>query len=192
MKILGISGSHRAGNTDDLVKRVLENCEKGGHETTFVSLAAKDIGYCSDCGHCKDDDSCVIDDDLNAILSAMQAADAIVVGSPVYFGGVTAKLKSVFDRTLPLRRQDCMLSGKIGGALAVGGSRNGGQELTIGNIHAWMLINGMVVVGDAGNPHFGGAAVGRNPGDALEDETGLSTVDGLAESISQALSKTTH
>lgn len=192
MKILGISGSHRAGNTDALVKRALAAIAASGHDTEFVSLAEKDIGYCTDCGHCKDDDSCIIDDDLNDILAAMKQADAIVVGSPVYFGGVTAKLKSVFDRTLPLRRQDCMLTGKIGGALAVGGSRNGGQELTIGNIHAWMFINGMVVVGDSGNPHFGGAAMGRNPGDALQDDTGLSTVDGLAESISRALSQTTR
>ncbi|MFH1722294.1 MAG: flavodoxin family protein [Candidatus Altiarchaeota archaeon] len=189
MKVLGISGSHRKGNTDFLVKYALGKCEKSGLQTSFISLAEKDIGFCRDCDFCRKHDVCVIDDDLNPILEEMKKSDAIIVGSPVYFGGMTGKLKAVLDRTLPLRRQGLMLSKKIGGAISIGGSRNGGQELTIQNIHAWMLINEMIVVGDKGTAHFGGAVVGRNPGDAEKDEIGLKTVEGLAEKIVETLER---
>ncbi len=69
-----------------------------------------------------------------------------------------------------LRRQGFLLSGKVGGAIAVGGSRNGGQEKTVQAIHDWMHIHGMIVVGD--NNHFGGIV--HAP--AESDEVGMQTV----------------
>ncbi|MFC2154117.1 flavodoxin family protein [Candidatus Altiarchaeota archaeon] len=189
MKILGISGSHRKGNTDYLVKRALEKCKEAGVDTTYISLADKEIGFCMDCGFCKKEDRCTIDDDLNPILEDMKKADAIIIGSPVYFGQVSGKLKAVMDRTLPLRRQNLKLRGKFGGAITVGGSRNGGQEIVLQQIHAWMLIHEMIVVSDKSTAHFGGAVWGRNPGDAEKDEVGLKTVDNLAGKIVETLKK---
>ncbi len=104
------------------------------------------------------------------IYPLLEDADGIVVASPVYFGCMTAQLKALFDRTLMLRRQGFLLSGKVGGAIAVGGSRNGGQEKTVQAIHDWMHIHGMIVVGD--NSHFGGIV--HVP--AESDEVGMQTV----------------
>jgi multimeric flavodoxin WrbA len=124
-----------------------------------------------------------------AVLQKMSDADAIIVGSPTYFGCVSGRLKALFDRTLPLRRQGNMLKDKVGAAIAVGGSRNGGQEHVIQQIHAWMLIQEMTVVGDKKTAHFGGIAVGRNPGDALKDEVGVETVVNTALKVVEALDK---
>lgn len=163
--VLGISGSPRKGNTEILVKRALEVCEKEGLKTKFVSLA---------------------DNDINEILDYMSDARAIIIGSPVYFANVPAKLKELMDRTLPLRREK-KLKNKIGGAIAVGGSRNGGQEFTILAIHNFMLLHEMIVVSDKDTAHFGGIAVGRNPGDVLNDEEGLKTTENLAKRIAEIL-----
>src|SRR4030042_1000083 len=121
------------------------------------------------------------------MIEALDDADANIVGSPVYFGGISGRLSAFFDRTLPLRRNGMKLAGKIGAALAVGGSRNGGQEFTISGIHHWMLIHEMTVVGDKKTAHFGGICVGRNPGDAMKDEAGVQTVENTAERVVEEL-----
>ncbi len=180
MRVVGISGSPRGGgNTESLVRRALELCGKKGAEVEFIPLSGKKIEYCEGCFNCKKN-SCVKEDDIRGILDSMKHADALIIGSPTYFSSVSGKLKSLFDRSLPLRSRDYMLRDKIGGAIAVGGSRNGGQEFTIREIHNWMLLNEMIVVADRETAHFGGICVGRDPADVLDDRIGLRTVDNLA------------
>jgi multimeric flavodoxin WrbA len=182
MKILGIAGSPRTGgNTEILVRKALEVCGGRGAETVFVSLAGKEINPCTSCDACRHHPhKCIQGDDVGAILDEMGSADAIIVGSPTYFASVSGKLKSLFDRTLPLRRDNYRLSGKVGGAISVGGSRNGGQEHVCVQIHNWMLLHEMVVVADRKTAHFGGIAVGRNAGDVSGDDLGRYTVENLA------------
>jgi multimeric flavodoxin WrbA len=188
-KVLGISGSPRKGNTDALVKKALEVCSEGGLEIDFVSLSDFNVIYCDDCNFCRKNYGCSKQDEVQKILEKMDAADALIIGSPTYFGSVSGKLKSLFDRTLPMRRHGFKLSGKVGGAIAVGGSRNGGQEFVIQTIHHWMLIHGMVVVSDRKTSHFGGISVARNPEDALNDHEGMETVKNLSENIVKTLLK---
>ncbi|MFZ2456882.1 MAG: flavodoxin family protein [Candidatus Altiarchaeia archaeon] len=181
MKILGIAGSpRRNGNTEQLVKEALKVCDGKGAETELISLSGKNILFCDNCDACSGGKApCPKEDDVRQILDAMAAADAIIIGSPTYFGSVSGQLKTLFDRTMPLRRNNFRLSGKVGGAIAIGGSRNGGQENVIRDIQNWMMIHEMIVVADKKTAHFGGIAIGRNPGDALMDETGVATVKNL-------------
>lgn len=189
MKVLGLCGSHRSGNTELMVKKALEVCKSNGLEVDYVALAGLEVEYCTDCGVCKTAFACPLEDDVMGVLKKMVDADALVVGSPTYFGGVSGKLKALFDRTLPLRRQGYMLKGKVGAALAVGGSRNGGQELVVQQIHNWMLLQEMIVVGDKKTAHFGGICVARNPGDVLKDEVGLETVVNTALKVAETLER---
>lgn len=192
MKVLGISGSPRIdGNTSLLVKKALETCKDIGAETEYISLSGKQIQFCDNCDACteKTGYKCPKKDDTAAILDAMKKADAIIIGSPTYFASISGQLKTLFDRTLPLRRNNLQLSGKTGGAITVGGSRNGGQENAVRDIHNWMLIHEMIIVSDKKTAHFGGIAVARNPGDALRDETGLATVENLALNIYETTEK---
>jgi multimeric flavodoxin WrbA len=194
MKVLGISGSPRKdGNTELMVKKALEACRQAGAETSYIALSEKEINYCRGCYSCRNNPrhECVQEDDAAAILAEMRSADAIIIGSPTYFAQVSGKLKSLFDRTLPLRMNGFLLSGKVGGALAVGGSRNGGQESVCGNIQNWMLVHDMLVVSDEKTSHFGGICVGRNPGDVLSDADGLRTVENLAKRVCSVAKKIT-
>lgn len=189
MKVLGLCGSHRSGNTELMVRKALEVCKSNGLETDYVALAGLRIEFCTGCGVCKNALDCSIKDDVMGVLKKMLDADALVVGSPTYFGCVSGKLKTLFDRTLPLRRQGYLLKGKVGAALAVGGSRNGGQELVVQQIHSWMLLQEMMVVGDRKTAHFGGICVARNNGDVLKDEVGLETVVNTALKVAETLEK---
>jgi len=188
MKVVGVNGSHRRdGNSGMMLERALEVCEAAGFEVEEIDLADKSIGYCTDCGFCAKRYGCSQEDDVKAILDALASADGIIIASPTYFGGVSGRLRALFDRTLPLRRNGMMLSGKVGAALAVGGSRNGGQEYVIQQVHHWMLIHEMTVVGDRKTAHFGGICVARNQGDALKDEAGMATVVNAADNLAGRL-----
>jgi multimeric flavodoxin WrbA len=184
MRIVGICGSPRkAGNTEFLLNEALAVANEYGFQTERLLCSELAVGFCNDCGDCSKGRECPKRDDMPEFLRAMQEAEGIIVASPVYFGNITAQLKAVFDRTIPLRRQDFKLRNKVGCAMAVGGSRNGGQEKTLDAIHAWMHIQGMIVVGD--DAHFGGIAV--RP--AAEDRIGRKTVVASASKLCDLLLK---
>lgn len=186
-KILGISGSPRNGNTSFLVKEALKAAEEEGVETEFISLMDKELNPCLACDICKTEGECVINDDINDILNKMEESDGIIIGSPVYFGGVSSQVKMLIDRSRPLRR-GFKLGNKIGGAISVGASRNGGQETTIRQIHDFMLIHSMVVVGDDGpTAHYGGTGVGGGVDDCKEDEHGINTSRNLGKKMAKLI-----
>ena len=91
MKILGIVGSPRkGGNTEILVEEALTATREAGAQTEIILLADKNIAGCDGCGSCFETGVCKIKDDMQSIYPQLEAADAIIFGSPVYFGGVTA------------------------------------------------------------------------------------------------------
>jgi multimeric flavodoxin WrbA len=184
MKITGISGSPTpAGNNERTLTIALGIAEDKGYETEKILLSKLKVLPCTDCGTCKKTKECPIDDDMQGIYETLETSDAFIVTSPVFFGSLSAQLKALFDRTILHRRNGFLLKGKVGGAIAIGGSRNGGQEFTIQAIHSWMHIHGMLVVGDRG--HFGGIAV--KPVES--DDVGLKTVKDTMNLICETLAR---
>lgn len=182
--ILGISASPRKnGDNEKAIEFALGVAEKRGVNTKKFSLAENTVIPCIACDVCRDDDSCPQDDDMQKLIPLIDEANAIIISSPVYFGGMSAQLKAVFDRTLQLRRNGFRLKDKIGAAIAIGRSRNGGQELTLQQIHTSMHINGMIIVGD--NNHFGGTVVVPFE----EDEFGKKTVTDTTNKVCDLLEK---
>ncbi len=187
--ILGISGGVESGNTDIMVKAALDECEAAGLKTAFMNISKKRILSCIDCGACKDRE-CPLKDDMQEILDAMVKADALIIGSSTYFANVSSHISLMFERSLPIRRQGFKLRNKLGGAIAVGGSRNGGQESVVRTIQNWFTLHGMLVVGDdAPTAHFGGIGVGRALGDAATDEVGLETARNLGRHVAEMCKK---
>lgn len=96
------------------------------------------------------------------------AADGVIAGSPVYFGGMAAELKSVLDRFIGTRSS---MAGKVGAAFASGNHHTGGKETTLLSILRSLLIYGMVVTGDPlyTGGHYGIACAGA-PSDSSHEE----------------------
>ncbi len=165
MKIIGINGSpHRQGDTTLLLQTALDAATGEGTETEMIYAAEilekVNKPFCSACANpCPA--TCYRGTVYEDILKTLGKADGLLVGSPVYFGEVSAQLKSFWDRTRRLRTEKKLIN-VVGGALSVGAARFGGQETTLQAIHNMMLVQGMIVVGD-GHPdkdagHFGAAA----------------------------------
>ncbi|MHC4572389.1 MAG: flavodoxin family protein [Planctomycetota bacterium] len=90
--------------------------------------------------------------------------DAIVVGSPTYYGHMAGPIKQLFDDLVSRHGQ---LDGKIGAAFSSAANIGGGNETTIMGIIEAMLISGMVVQGDPQGDHYGPVSIGR-PDDRVE------------------------
>lgn len=180
--ILFIAGSPKRRNNDKAVERMKEIALQEGFKfTDQISLSDTQTKPCTDCDHCRTSHTCT-DDAVNQINKKLQDARSIIITSPVYFGNVSSQLKALFDCTRPLRRHSMKLQDKIGAAIAIGAARNGGQETTIQAIHNWMLIHGMMIVGD--NSHYGGTL--QAP--ITSDDWGMETLEETVRKVCRTLS----
>ncbi len=137
-KILGISGSPvKKGNVETFLNRALEGLPSQTIEHDIVHLSKLKIGDCIHCNYCLTRQIpgkyCSIKDDAQAVLEKAEAADIIVLASPVYFMRTSARMASMIDRfrvfvfgNLTAGR----LKNKIGVSMAVSWLRQGGIELT--------------------------------------------------------------
>ncbi|MGD2176961.1 MAG: flavodoxin family protein [Anaerolineae bacterium] len=181
-KLLGISGSPRDGATAFAVRKALAFAESlGDVETEFISVRGKDIEFCIHCDYCvRNKEGCVFRDDVAEMYPSMEAADAWLLGTPVYQGTISGQLKAVLDRCRAIVARDInVLQGKAGAAVAVGGDRVGGQEPAIMAIHSFYLANKMIPV--SGGPfgaNLGGTIWSHDQGaDGAEaDEVGMSSL----------------
>lgn len=190
MKIIGFVGSPRDGNTKKLTEAALLAAKEAGVQTEMVHVGRMNIAPCRACDACKKAGRCVIEDDFQKVEGLLASADGVIFGSPVYFGGVSAQMKAFMDRTRTLRRKNA-LKDKVGGAVAVGASRNGGQETTIQQIHNFFFIQEMIVVSDISTAHYGGTGVAGAGQDVAEDDFGMETARNLGVHVAEVVKKLT-
>lgn len=179
--ILGISGSPRKnGNTAILVKEVLKHI-KGKRK--FVSLAGLNINPCNSCDRClKENIECVIDDDIRWIIREMQKADVIILGSPCYWGMVSAQLKMLIDRIVSIYEKDA-LKNKIG-AVVVTHDIHGQAGYMVALMMANFLnANGIIYAGRVIGE--GGAEIGN----IRKDKRAMRKAKEVAERITELYEK---
>jgi len=124
-------------------------------ETEYISVAEhKILGGCRACFICHKEPSLEKlcrgykePDDVNMILQKMLDAEAWIIGCPVYFGGVTAQLKALVDRTHPVQPCGRAFRNKVCGVITMSYARMGGSEATIDDIHHWLMNLDAIIVG---------------------------------------------
>lgn len=172
MKVLGIVGSPRkGGNTEILVAEALAEARKAGAETDIFLVADKTINGCDGCHSCVKTGVCRIKDDMQTLYQQMGEADAIIFGSPVYFGNVTAQTKAIIDRTF-LFLGDRRLKGKV--AAPIVALRRVGAGQTRSQLFGYFLSQGMV-------PVRGAIGYGREKGDVRKGVGGGIDITALEE-----------
>ncbi len=102
----------------------------------------------------------------NATVDDLVDADAIVLGSPDYFGQMTSGMKGFIDRSVKVHGK---LEGKVGGAFTSAGGTASGAETTLISILEAMLVHGMIIQGRSDDKHYGCAAVGAPKAKELND-----------------------
>jgi len=195
MKIIGISCSPRKGKTTyftleksfDYLKTIYPEIE-----TEIIDLGGMNISGCQDCGHCKTELKCSINDDFNKIVPKLSNPDikGMIIGTPVYLGTHTALCKAFIERTLIFRRNGFLFRNMVGGVIAVGGVRNGGQEITIQAVQASLLCHDMIIASDGNDTaHFGGTVWNKNNGGTEKDDFGIKTACNLTKRMAELILK---
>ena len=147
----------RSGNTKKMAESVLEGLKK-----ELADAALKDVK----------------DVEADELLKY----DAIVIGSPTYYGSMSAQIKKLLDDSVKFHGK---LEGKVGAAFASSANTAGGNETTILDILNAMLIHGMIIQGDPQGDHYGPAAIGSPDARAAKECVRLgSRVARLAKKIS--------
>jgi multimeric flavodoxin WrbA len=185
IKIIGVCCSPRKGKSTAAVLRTCldaARAELPKAEIELIELAGLKIpggpaaGIPLDAGEKDDFPS------LAPKLSDPNVA-GIIIATPVYFGNMSYLCKVFLDRWMVFF-PDRQLANKAAGVIAVGGARNGGQELTVRSVQVALMSQQMIVVGDAPpSGHWGGTAWSGTEGGVEKDEFGLSTARNLGRRI---------
>jgi len=186
MRIIGISGSPRVGgNTDTILKEALTAAQDEGAEIELLRLSDYRLQPCNACGTCFKTKECVIDDDGEKLYQEIVKADGVILGSPSYFQGVTAQMKTFIDRIgyLCLARGRKDFAGKVGGAIAV--ARRSGLMNTCGQMLIFLTAVRMII--PSGGRVF---AVGREKGEVAEDKEGVDTARYLGRTMVKTIAAT--
>lgn len=177
MKVLLLNGSpHPAGATYTALHEMETVFAQEGIETELVHVGAQDIRGCIACGSCARTGRCVFDDAVNALAPKFEAADGLVVGSPVYYASANATLVALLDRLFYSTRFDKTM--KVGAAVA--SARRGGLTATFDELNKYFTIAGMPV---ASGQYWNGLH-GNNADQAAQDAEGLQMMRTLARNMS--------
>ena len=126
-----------------------------GAETVLLDATGMLISGCKACNDCQDDGICVVDDDMRTIYDALQRADVLVLGTPLYFSGMSSQLKAVIDRCQCLWQ---MVSKgnrpgtKHGYLLSVGAMKNANFKNVSSEVRSFFIGIGITYRGEATVP----------------------------------------
>jgi len=187
-RVVAVNGSPRQdGNTSVLVQAAFDPMRQAGIECEEIALAGQTVGGCIACGVCRRtaDRQCHGRDDFgNEVIAALDAADAIILASPVYFADVTSELKAIIDRAgYVARGNEGMFARKPGAGIVV--HRRAGSIHALDTINHFFLIGQMFVVGSI----YWSFGVGAARGEVAEDEEGMRTMRVLGENMAWLIGK---
>ena len=176
MKVLLINGSPKPnGNTALALKEMADIFAQEGIETEIIHAGSKDIRGCIACGSCGKTGKCVFDDLVNEIAPKFEAADGLVVGSPVYYAGANATVMALMQRLFYSTRFNKTM--KVGASVAV--ARRGGCSATYDEMNKFFGISGMPIA----SSQYWNSVHGGAPGQAAEDLVGMQTMRTLARNM---------
>ncbi|RJX32912.1 MAG: flavodoxin family protein [Desulfurivibrio sp.] len=188
MKVVAFNGSARkGGNTATLLQQVLEEIAREGIETELIELAGRPVPGCIACYKCfeRKNQQCAVDNDIiNEAIARMSEADGILLGSPTYFADVSASMKGLIERCgMVSRANGDMFKRKAGaGVVAV---RRAGASHVFNSLNNFFTIGQMIIVGSS----YWNIGIGRDPGEVLNDQEGLKTMQDLGRNMAWLIKK---
>jgi len=199
-RVIGLCGSPRKGATEYALERALAAAQTiPGVETELMVLRGKEIKRCTHCNLCMESKEplpsyCPQDDDMKELIDQFVTADGYIIASPVYEATVTGLLKDFMDRfrakafaNLRRGRNPFLRNPRVGGGIAVGGTRHGGQELTLTAINNFFLTYEFLVTGGPLGNYLGASvwSKDRKAQGVQEDEVGIERLEKLGRRVAE-------
>lgn len=178
MKALLVNGSpRRNGNTYIALNEIALRLKENGIETEIFWIGNKPVHGCLSCNACVKKGVCVIGDQLYMdLLEKLKEVDALIVGSPTYFGGPTGSLCALLDRVF----YSCAmhLQNKIWSSVVI--CRRAGATAAFQRLNMYADMRNMIHA----TSQYWNVAYGWKNGETTEDKEGLQTMRTLADNVS--------
>ncbi len=188
MYVVAFNGSARKdGNTAILLKAVMEELTKEGIATELVQLAGRPVTGCTACRRCFErvDRRCTVEGDMvNECIEKMIRADGVLLGSPVYYGDLTAGMKALIERSGFVARANGELFRRKAGAAVVSVRRAGAMH-AFDSINHFFTITQMIIPG----ANYWNVGIGRDVGEVKNDSEGLKTMQVLGQNMAWLLKR---
>ena len=176
MKALLLNGSAKAkGCTYTALSIVAEELEKNGIEAEIVHVGHKDIHGCISCGRCAELGHCVFNDIVNEVAPKFEAADALIVGSPVYYASPNGTLLACLDRLFFSTHFDKRM--KVGASVV--SARRAGTTAAFDVLNKYFTISEMPVA----SSRYWNMVHGFSAEDVLKDEEGCQVMRILGRNV---------
>lgn len=176
MKVLLLNGSPRArGNTALALQEMAKVFAEEGVEAEIIHVGNQAIRGCVACGGCAAAGKCVFDDAVNEVAPRFEAADGLVIASPVYYASANATLMAFVQRLFYSTRFDKTM--KVGASVAI--ARRGGCSATYDEMNKFFGISGMPIA----SSQYWNSVHGGAPGQAAQDAEGMQTMRTLARNM---------
>ena len=180
MKVLLINGSpNEHGCTYTALSEVAQTLHGHGIKTELLYLGKKPVAGCIACGGCGRTGKCVFDDQVNDVLSRLDAIDAVVAGSPVYYAAASGQITSFLNRLF--YASGGRMAGKPGAAVV--SCRRGGASAAFDQLNKYFTISSMPVV----SSQYWNQVHGNTPEEVRQDLEGLQTMRTLATNLAWML-----
>ena len=177
MKVLMLNGSPRVnGNTAVALREMEAVFAREGIETETVQVGQRDIRGCIACGKCGQLGKCVFDDIVNELAPKFQAADGLVIASPVYYASANPTLVALLDRLFYSTGFDKTM--KVGASVVC--ARRGGCSATFDELNKFFTISGMPIA----SSQYWNSIHGLSKGEADQDGEGKQIMRTLARNMS--------
>ena len=175
-KVLVINGSpHETGCTARALEEVIKTLNQEGIETELLQIGKKDIPGCRACGFCMRTGKCVINDIVNEAALKFEAADGLIIGSPVYYSSPNGVALAFMDRLF--YSADFSKQMKVGAAVV--SCRRGGNTASFDVLNKYFTISGMPVVSST----YWNQVHGFSAADVEKDLEGLQTMRNLGRNM---------
>lgn len=176
-KVLLLNGSpHQHGCTATALEEMVRVFESEGIKTEIIQVGIKDIRGCISCGKCSEAGKCVFDDLVNEVAPKFEAADGLVVGSPVYYGSPNGTILSFMDRLF----YSTSFSKHMKVGASVVSCRRGGNTASFDVLNKYFTISGMPLASST----YWNQVHGFTAEDVKKDLEGLQTMRNLARNMS--------
>lgn len=178
MKALFINGSpHVNGCTKRGLLEVEKVLKENGFETEWLEVGVKDIRGCIGCYYCREHNKCVFNDIVNESASKLAEADAVIIGTPVYYAGPNGQLHSFLDRFFFSTATSIDKTMKVGATVV--SSRRAGSTSAFDDINKYFTISSMPLAPST----YWNEVHGFSPEDVEKDLEGLQTMRNLGRNI---------
>lgn len=176
-KVILLNGSaHQHGCTATALDEMIKVFEAEGVETELIQVGTKEIRGCIGCNKCFEAGKCTFDDLVNEVAPKFEAADGLVVGSPVYYSSPNGNIVSFMDRLFYSAHFSKHM--KVGAAVV--SCRRGGSTASFDVLNKYFTISGMPVASST----YWNQVHGFSAEDVKKDLEGLQTLRNLARNMS--------